>query len=576
MRAKTLLLKHRFSLFLLTLIALSALVAGSITYLTRSTEQLHAIEKQRYETTQLANEFKAIVQAMSRNVMAFVSSEQPEFQENYLRLKGALEGSVAGADGVIKPMLARFGEVGVSPTEMQTLESAMFQITELAQIQAEAMSTASGQFDDGKGGVRVALPNALMAKVMVFSQQYAEAAARIDQTINDFDTMQSGRLAHQAQVASNQNHRAYSIAMGAITALIVISTLALWTLYRSIKMPLDHGLALADALAAGRLHARTQVGRKDELGRLLIALNGIGESLSLAVTAVRSRADHIAQTSDHMAHGNDELSARTDEQAAGVQQTVATMEQLSATVEQNAANAGRSGELITQAAHAARTASVTANQAVDTMRVIHNDSGKIREITHLINTIAFQTNILALNAAIEAARAGSHGRGFAVVAGEVRALAARSSNAANEIETLLNASVSQLDSGMHSVEQTGQAMQAIVDRVNAASTMMADIVTAAAEQAGGVRQIATAMNHMDMITQQNRELVHQATTITHEQKNQVHELHAALSHFILDVHDDETPMRTPAQQSRRPALSSTSHELNGFAQLGHYSAQVAQ
>lgn len=553
MRAKTLQLKHRFALFFIVLLCLSVLVAVAINNLIQSTERLHVIEQQRYQTTQLANEFKIAVSDMSRNVMAFVSSEQPEFVENYQRLSRVLAGEVAGDNAVAMPVLDRFRAAGVSSIEERTLQSALEQLQELAKTQTEAMSTASGQFDDGQGGIRVALPNALLAKVLVFSQQYAQAAQAIDQTISDFDAMQSGRLDAQARAASHSYRNAHLVAMTAISALVLCSALALFTLYRSVKRPLDAGLQLANALAAGQLNARATIARNDELGKLLGALNSIGHSLGQAVESVRTRAANIAQSSDSMALGNDNLSARTDEQAANVQQTVATMEELSATVQQNAANATRSGELINRAAGAANDAGKAANQAVQTMRAIQNESAKIQEITHLINTIAFQTNILALNASIEAARAGQNGRGFAVVASEVRSLASRSAAAATDIEQLLEQSANRLSEGMRTVEQTDTVISQIVQHMSTVKQLMHEMVVAAEEQANGVQQVSTAMGHLDTITQQNRALVHQAAQMTHDQKNGIYELGLALSHFSLGLREPVAHDGKPSRKSSNTA-----------------------
>ncbi|MTH49007.1 methyl-accepting chemotaxis protein, partial [Intestinirhabdus alba] len=110
---------------------------------------------------------------------------------------------------------------------------------------------------------------------------------------------------------------------------------------------------------------------------------------------------------------------------------------LTSTVKLNADHARQASQLADVASETAGKGGALVSRVVNTMEDISASSRQIAEITTVINSIAFQTNILALNAAVEAARAGEQGRGFAVVAGEVRNLASRSAEAAKEIETLI-------------------------------------------------------------------------------------------------------------------------------------------
>ncbi|MBW9134874.1 aerotaxis sensor receptor Aer, partial [Paraburkholderia ginsengiterrae] len=132
-----------------------------------------------------------------------------------------------------------------------------------------------------------------------------------------------------------------------------------------------------------------------------------------------------------------------------------------ASVKQNSATASAADKLSITASNAAVQGGEAMTTVIKTMDDIADSTQRIGTITSLINDIAFQTNILALNAAVEAARAGEQGKGFAVVAGEVRHLASRSANAANDIRKLIDASADKVQSGSQQVHAAGRTMEDI-------------------------------------------------------------------------------------------------------------------
>ncbi|RTZ47790.1 HAMP domain-containing protein [Candidimonas sp. SYP-B2681] len=547
-------LKKNFIFFLLTLSLLSILVLTALYNLNRSTNNLKEIETRRYAATALATEYKNLIQAMMRDVMAFVSTEQPEFQEAYLHRAAILHGRATDEHGIQEPMVERFRRLGFTVDEMAKLESAHAQSIELGKTEIEAISTASGQFDDGHGGVKVALPNALMAKVMIFGQQYTAAANGIASSIDEFNTMQANRFAQAIREAGVASKMGYRIAISAIILLLICSALALWALYKTIKRPLDQSVHLAQRLAAGDLSASVPVIRRDELGKLLEALNGIGVGLHKTVGNVRDRALHIAAAAHHISAANLHLSDRSDEQAANLQETAAAMGELSSTVRENAGNAEHAKQLVVNAAECATRGSATVKNAMDTMNEIRQSSRKVADITALINSIAFQTNILALNAAVEAARAGAEGKGFAVVAAEVRGLALRSAEASKEIEGLITRSVSQMDTGAKLVDMTGSAISEIVQSVQQVQGIMNKIADASRQQASGIEQVTLAVSHLDTITQQNLAQVQEATKATLMQQDQADELTASLERFTLRIVNNETVhMQVGEARSRNDA-----------------------
>jgi methyl-accepting chemotaxis protein len=121
-----------------------------------------------------------------------------------------------------------------------------------------------------------------------------------------------------------------------------------------------------------------------------------------------------------------------------------------------------------------------------------------------IDSIAFQTNILALNAAVEAARASVPGRGFAVVATQVRALSQRTSPAAREVKTLIDASVQQVFAGFEAVREAGAAIEEIVQSSRRVNELLGEIAAGAAEQSRGVSGTTKAVQDLDKVRQRKR------------------------------------------------------------------------
>ncbi|WP_334154834.1 methyl-accepting chemotaxis protein [Tepidimonas sp.] len=169
------------------------------------------------------------------------------------------------------------------------------------------------------------------------------------------------------------------------------------------------------------------------------------------------------------------------------------------------------------------------SDVAQTMDRIAAGSQRIADITSVIDSIAFQTNILALNAAVEAARAGEAGRGFAVVAGEVRALAQRSAEAAKEIKAVIHGSVQQVGAGFTQAQQAGARIGAIVEQIKGVAQLINEISAASAEQSAGVGQIGEAVAMLDQGTQQNAALVEELSGAARSLHAQAERLAGAVS-----------------------------------------------
>ncbi len=184
------------------------------------------------------------------------------------------------------------------------------------------------------------------------------------------------------------------------------------------------------------------------------------------------------------------------------------------------------------------------------MAAIERSSQQVGQIVGVIDEIAFQTNLLALNAGVEAARAGDAGRGFSVVASEVRALAQRSAEVAEEIKTLIAASGQQVIEGVGLVDQTGKALLRFVTQVTDINVMVSEIAASTKEQATALQEVNIAINQMDQATQQNAAMVEEATAASHALAGETNELARLIGGFRIGAGDAKPAARQPAKAQR--------------------------
>ncbi|WNO03952.1 methyl-accepting chemotaxis protein [Rhodoferax mekongensis] len=348
----------------------------------------------------------------------------------------------------------------------------------------------------------------------------------------------------------------YILSASVICAFVTISILLI--LLSRLFRPLKSLNVAMQGLASGNADLRTKITIKsnDELGIIATNFNVFIGKINDVLLEVRGNADIVASTSSQIAQGNNDLSSRTESQATALEETSASMKQLNEAVKQNALSAKTANSLALEASTVARNCGQVVGEVVKTMQEIQDSSHKIADITAVIDSIAFQTNILALNAAVEAARAGEQGRGFAVVATEVRSLAGRSANAAKEIKQLIGLSVERVEHGTTQVAQAGHTMNEVVRSIGRVADFVGEISSASEEQSLGVSQINDAIASMDQTTQQNAALVEEMAAAANSLKQQASELVNAVDGFGLVITQPIETKEIAVQIAEQPRLDS--------------------
>ena len=338
------------------------------------------------------------------------------------------------------------------------------------------------------------------------------------------------------------------LALGSLLALALAIAACVLLLRRKLK-PLDNMVRQAHALGAGQLSVRMTVNSRDEIGALAESFNHMAEALETTVGRVRDSAREVTRRSDALsalssatlaraAHQSDQVNAMAsavEEFSTSAQEIAHSMQHTEQLTQRNAEHTHAGGDSMRAASGALAQLADTLRQTVSVVNDLGARSQQIGGIIGVISGIAEQTNLLALNAAIEAARAGEDGRGFAVVADEVRNLAGRTSQATQEIATMIRAMQ----------DETGTAIATI------------DVGNKLMQQ--GLAMNADVASTLEQIEAQSQSAVEQLASVSHASQEQS----STATLLAQNVHS--VAMDNAAQRDGAQELANTAQELKRLA-----------
>ena len=293
------------------------------------------------------------------------------------------------------------------------------------------------------------------------------------------------------------------------------------------------------------VHSRAREYYVGDFKGILEAVRGIKYSLTDTINHIKESSDQVGLGSTQLADGAQSMAEGATDQAASVQELLATVNDVAEQVRRNTENALATNQKAMEIGEQANASSAYIREMTKAMGKISEASQQIANIIQTIEEIADQTNLLSLNASIEAARAGEAGRGFAVVAGEIGHLADQCTDAVEDTRKLIQAALSEVESGNQIASETANVLQNVIDGIEEIVKAVEAVAENSNEQNHSMQQVNDAIEIISEVVQTNSASAEQTSATSQELSAQAVELNDMISRFRLS--DEEETAETPAE-----------------------------
>lgn len=430
-------------------------------------------------------------------------------------------------------------------------------------------------------GVKATLDLASQGKLEQAKVSMTQGVELADQIVGTFNQCfkNSNRDAVSKSTSNAKlNYDLTIILIGIILIGVIGCILLCLMIVKSISKPLDDLVYATEQFSKGDLSAEINYQSQNEIGKLADSLRSVFTSLQnvvreisytlekisdkdISMDSIRNYAGDFAPISTSMntilnslneffsiiqvsaeqvRSGSGQVSSSAQELAQGATEQASTIEEVSASifdvsqkVKENSNNVLQAVEFIDSTTKHVKDSNLQMKEMLSAMEEIETSSSEIRKIIKVIEDIAFQTNILALNAAVEAARAGEAGKGFSVVAEEVRNLAAKSADAANQTTQLIESSIHKVSEGSLIANNTAQVLDEATLQIENVEKQIREIEKASDLQANAMLEISQGIEQVSAVVQTNSATSEESAAASEELTAQADMLKEELIKFKL-------------------------------------------